>query len=361
VSGPFAEWQPRYAEHGVATFPVRDKKPCIRGWQNVGLNGSSQLALKFPEAQAFGFQCGRSSGITLVDIDSSEDRFVGEAIRIFGVSPVIWRTGSGNYAMPFRFNGEKRRIRPLATVPIDVLGNGGYAVAPPSIGRNGRYEFIEGKLDDLQCLPNLTMPANENRSTPGEKIPVGSRSNVLFHYALDHARFVDDFDTLIDVVRTRNLDCEPPLSELEVIKTASSAWGYEIRGENLKGRGGVVVISNSVVDALIDDPDAWCLYGKLRRHHWARDFALSKTMAESMGWTLPRWKRARKKLIEMGGIECIRPGGRGPKDPPIYRLRGTISYPNKKLDTSFLLQGSSSSLAHFRSIGFVADPRNAKK
>ena len=128
-------------------------------------------------------------------------------------------------------------------------------------------------------------------------------------------------DALIDVVRTRNLDCEQPLSDIEVIKTASSAWGYEMRRENLKGRGGAVVICNSVIDALIDDADAWCLYGKLRRHHWGRDFALSKPMAESMGWTVPRWKRARDKLVEVGEIICIRPGGRGPKDPPIYRLR----------------------------------------
>lgn len=333
MSGAFAEWQPLYAEQGVATFPVKDKKPCLRGWQSVGLNGSSQLALKFPQAEAFGFQCGKSSRITLVDIDTSEERAVEETIKIFGKSPVIWRTGSGNFAMPFRFNGEKRRIRPLPALPIDILGSGGYAVAPPSIGPKGRYEFLEGALDDLGCLPKLSLPANENRPLQGKKIPVGSRSNVLFNHALDHARFVDDLDTLIDVVRTRNLDCEQPLSDIEVIKTASSAWGYQIRGENLKGRGGAVVISNSVIDVL-DDPDAFYLYGKLRRHHWGRDFALSKAMAEAMGWTLPRWKRARKKLEDVGEIERINSGGRGPKDPPIYRLRGTISYPNKKLDTS---------------------------
>ena len=28
--GLFREWQPRYAEHRVATFPVESKRPCIR-------------------------------------------------------------------------------------------------------------------------------------------------------------------------------------------------------------------------------------------------------------------------------------------------------------------------------------------
>jgi hypothetical protein len=249
--------------------------------------------------------------------------------------------------MPFRFNGEKRRIRPHLDLPMDILGNGGYAVAPPSAGRKGRYEFLRGSIDDLRRLPKLSLPANENQPPQGYKVPVGKRADVLFHHALDHARFVDDLDTLIDVVRTRNLDCEKPLPDIEVIKTASSAWGYEIRGENLKGRGGAVVICNSVIDALIDDPDAWCLYGKLRRHHWGRHFALSKSMAASMLWGERRWKRARDKLVQVGEIECIRQGGRGPHDPPIYRLRGAIQHPNKKLDTSLLLEGSNSTLARF--------------
>ncbi len=333
----FAEWQPHYAARDIPTFPVSDKRPCVRAWQKVGLGGSSQLALKFPEADAFAFQCGKRSRITLLDIDSSQEWMVEEAIRRFGRSPVIWRTGGNNYAMPFRYNGERRRIRVLQRdgLPIDILGQGGYAVAPPSLGSKRRYEFLEGSLDDFEQLPTLRLPVdgdsrNENR------IPIGKRSNTLFNLALEQAPYVDDLDDLIDVVRTRNMHCEEPLSDAEVVKTGTSAWGYQLRGENLKGRGGAVVIPNSVIDALIDDADAWCLYGKLRRHHWRHDFALAKSMAASMRWTLPRWKRARNKLVEVGEIKCIHRGGGGPGDPPIYRLRDTILYPNKKLDTPLL-------------------------
>jgi Bifunctional DNA primase/polymerase, N-terminal len=222
MSRAFAEWQPQYAEQVVATFPVKDKKPCVRGWQSVGLNGSSQLALKFPEAEAFGFQCGKHSGITVVDIDCPEERAVEEAIRVFGRSPVLWRTGSGNFAMPFRFNGEKRRIRPIADLPIDVLGSGGYAVAPPSAGRKGLYQFLEGGLDHFLRLPTLHLPANENRPAT-DKIPIGKRADVLFHHALDQARYMDSLDDLIDVVRTRNLDCEQPLSDMPLVRPGTFA------------------------------------------------------------------------------------------------------------------------------------------
>jgi hypothetical protein len=104
-----------------------------RGYQKVGLKGSSQLAMKFPEADAFGFQCGRFNRITLIDIDSRDERVVGEAIRLFSESPSLWRTGSGNHAMTFRHNGEKHCTKP---VPINVLG-GGFAVAPPSVVGTG--------------------------------------------------------------------------------------------------------------------------------------------------------------------------------------------------------------------------------
>ena len=102
---------------------------------------SSQLAMKFADANAFGFQCGARNRITLIDIDSNDASIVNEAINLVGESPILWRTGSGNYAMPFRYNGEARRIRPVAGLPIDVLG-GGYAVAPPSMGSKQSYEFL---------------------------------------------------------------------------------------------------------------------------------------------------------------------------------------------------------------------------
>src|SRR5680860_1131840 len=121
ASGIFAQWQPRYAAHRIATFPVENKRPCTLAWNRVGLRGSGQLAIKFADADAFGFQCGPRSRITIIDIDSSEECIVEEAISIFGRSPVIWRTGGGNFAMPFRYNGERRQIKVFGQngLPID--------------------------------------------------------------------------------------------------------------------------------------------------------------------------------------------------------------------------------------------------
>jgi Bifunctional DNA primase/polymerase, N-terminal/Primase C terminal 1 (PriCT-1) len=321
VTGVFAEWQPRYAEHRVATFPVENKRPCVRNWQKVGLKGSSQLAIKFADADEFGFQCGKSNRITLIDIDSRDERIVGGAVKLFGGSPIIWRTGSGNHAMPFRHNGETRRIRPIEQLPIDVLG-GGFAVAPPSMGSTGRYEFLQGSVADLERLPFARSiraePAKAQKKTSG-RIYEGERNDTLFHYALAQAPYVDDLDALIDVVCTRNMDCEPPLSHTQLVSIAASAWRYQEEGRNLVGRGQAMVIQNATFDTLITEgPDAWVLYSHLRRQHWGRNFVLSKAMAGALLWGDPRWKKARDALVKLGFVRCIHPGGRGPHDPPIY-------------------------------------------
>jgi hypothetical protein len=267
VTGVFAEWQPRYAEHRVATFPVANKKPRIRNWKKLGLNGSSQLAIKFPDADAFGFQCGKANRITLIDIDSRDERVVKEAIKLFGESPILWRTGSGNHAMPFRHRGEPRRIRPLPGLPIDVLG-GGLAVAPPSMGSIGRYEFLQGGLADLDRLPvahSLNIEQAKPRKETAGRINKGERDDSLFHHALEQAPY-DDLDTLIDVVRTRNMDCEPPLSDGDVVRIATSAWRYEEEGRNLVGRGRAFVVSNGDYKRLWEEggDEAVQLYCHLR-------------------------------------------------------------------------------------------------
>ena len=70
--------------------------------------------------------------------------------------PLVVGSGSGKYHAYYRHNGERRRIRPWRGLPIDLLGEGGLVVAPPSKATEGRqYEIIQGGLDDLDRLPVL--------------------------------------------------------------------------------------------------------------------------------------------------------------------------------------------------------------
>src|SRR5215211_4402772 len=151
--GIFAKWQPRYAEHGIPTFPVAiessGKRPSIKGYLKVGSEVSRQLALRFTANDAFGLALGPVNGITVLDVDTSDERVLSDAFGRHGASPFVVRSGSGNYHAWYRHAGERRLIRPWGReLPIDLLG-AGFVVAPPSIGARGRYEIIQGGLDDL--------------------------------------------------------------------------------------------------------------------------------------------------------------------------------------------------------------------
>ena len=95
-----------------------------------------------------GFCLGPRTGITILDVDSTNERILAAALDRHGHTPVIARSGSGKYHGYYRHNGERRLIRPESDKPIDILGSG-LAVAPPSRGSKGCYEFIQGGLDDI--------------------------------------------------------------------------------------------------------------------------------------------------------------------------------------------------------------------
>src|SRR5215471_8547325 len=71
-AGVFQTSQAQYAAHRIATFPVgMNKRPAVRGYPRIGLRASRELAV---EAPALGFMCGERSGITVLDVDTTEEQ-----------------------------------------------------------------------------------------------------------------------------------------------------------------------------------------------------------------------------------------------------------------------------------------------
>src|SRR5262249_39739667 len=132
-----------------------NKRPAIKRYASVGLRGSQELALKFANAHGLGFMCGPRSRITVLDIDSTDERLLADALGRHGASPLIARTASRKWHVYYRHANERRRVRAWDGRPLDLLGNG-LVVAPPSVTQHGgRYEFVAGNLDDLERLPRM--------------------------------------------------------------------------------------------------------------------------------------------------------------------------------------------------------------
>jgi hypothetical protein len=313
----FRDWQPLYADHRIATFRVRVSKdgkvPAIRRWQRVGLSGSRELAQKFAEAEALGFCPGRLSGLTILDVDTPDDRVLADALDRYGQTPIIVRSGSGNHQGWYRYNGEGRLIRRIEPdQPIDILG-GGFVVAPPSRGAKGAYQFIQGGLDDLDRLPilrgiEIVSPPLSPISNPIEAITEGRRNVSLWRYCMRSAHFCDDFGSLLDDARTYSEALLTPLSDEEVVKTARSAWEITQAGKNQFGQTGAW-LPQSTVNALISDPALFALIGWLKAANGPNaEFLVADGLCapKYLGWPIGLLRKARRRAIDTGWIVKIR-------------------------------------------------------
>jgi len=337
--GIFAEWQPRYAKHNIATFPVNispdNKKPAIIGWQKVGLPGSAQLAAKFADHDAFGFLCGSRSGVTVVDMDDTDPAILREGDRLFGESPLVWQTGSGKFAAAYKFNGEPRLIRPFRDLPIDLLG-GGFVVAPPSMGAKRRYEIIQGSLEDLDRLPIANIPseiqqevsnAQALRGSPvvrAEAVAKGQRDTTMFKRLLREVKYWDAPDSLLDAARMINMSYAPPMSDAQVVKIAARVWELEVGGRNWVGRKARAATDRDEILALAHNPYAAHLLDLLRVSHTIPGdiFAVDQIKTgKLLGWTRGRVRSAINALLRADKLEMTYKGGHGAHDAHRYRFR----------------------------------------
>jgi hypothetical protein len=104
--------QPIYAERGITLIPCGpNKTPLVKNPQKFGRDASAEITSKFSEATAFGYYCGRRNGITVLDIDTTDERVLADAINRHGQTPIVVRTGSGKFHALYRFNNERRAIR----------------------------------------------------------------------------------------------------------------------------------------------------------------------------------------------------------------------------------------------------------
>lgn len=117
---------------------------------------------------------GRLSNTVVVDVDpdkGGEESLAGLIERDLTPRTALVRTGSGGLHLYYRHPGTHVPISQGRLGPgIDVRGDGGYAVAPPSIHPRTRrpYRWL-GELDPVEMPPALVaacMPSPEPIATP---------------------------------------------------------------------------------------------------------------------------------------------------------------------------------------------------
>jgi len=322
MSGTFAQWQPRYAEHHVATFPAEilpeRKKPKVSHADRVGLPYSAQLALRFPEADAFAFYAGPRSGITVVDLDTSDESMVADAFAMYGPTPFVVRTPSRKgFHLYYRHSGEPRRVRHGAS--LDMLG-GGIVIAPPSQAPAGRYQIIAGTLEDLDHLPRLRQDnkLDEQTRSTDELIHEGKRHDELKDRLAEEVWHTDDFDSFLDRAMTiGTMHMVPPIGTEEVTDLAK--WYWERKAKGQLWRRGHRHWTEDAADLARVDRDAGAVLTVLRVEHPGENhrFVVANAMAKMLRMDRKRFAAKRDKLQAMGLIRLVKPATI--TEPALYR------------------------------------------
>lgn len=155
-----------YAEaHGFRVLPVqaRGKLPTLKGWIKAASNDPAVVTKMFSHhAGNIGLACGAASGLLAIDVDLPDGQHTLEKLQQeLGVLPptLTQRTGSGGQQRLFRYPTGKNIRNSVGESGnglgknVDVRGEGGMIVCPPSVHPNGSRYVWENDLP-LADLPS---------------------------------------------------------------------------------------------------------------------------------------------------------------------------------------------------------------
>ena len=155
----------KYAEEGWAVIPLKGKKPLTPHGYKDATKDEAQITrwwTIWPEAN-IGLATGAISGRLVLDIDVKNGKKGDESLRLLlqqnGELPKTRKsvTASGGWHYVFRMPAESQWGRIMRSNKgvregIDLLANGSYFVAPPSVVDGKEYKWIDSS-DVAQCPP----------------------------------------------------------------------------------------------------------------------------------------------------------------------------------------------------------------
>lgn len=253
----FSEFALKYAERGWAVFPLRarDKRPLPNNILSFNGEGGFKVATTditkiekwwsdWPESN-IGVATGKASGIVVLDIDSGKggDESLLALVGEYGKLPhtVESLTGGGGRHILFAHPGiEIHNSSGLIGDGLDIRGDGGYIVVPPSIHPSGNiYQW------ELSSLPSQTalaeMPAwlieaatkkavkeYAEVNTGANIIPKGKRDSTLASMAGSMRRRGMGEQAILTALMVENQErCEPPLPKDDIERIAGSISRYD--------------------------------------------------------------------------------------------------------------------------------------
>ncbi len=232
-----------YAAQGAPAFPCKpDKSPRTANGFYAATTTEDQIGRWWAahSDDLIGLRTGEESGVFVIDVDNGE---VGRASLAkleaeHSPLPTTYTVYTPGNPRKGKEPGEQRYFRyPGAAVKstvsvigdnLDVRGDGGYVIAPPSRG----YSVLSGRFGEFAEAPEwlVEMVRDDGPGRPheiGETIPDGRRNASLASLAGSmRLRGASTTAILAALNEENNIKCSPPLPWREVAAIAKSVGRY---------------------------------------------------------------------------------------------------------------------------------------
>lgn len=227
-------------------FPVQEKVP-FKGfkWKDRHTKDTAETAKLFKGYNGcnVAIATGPVSGIFVLDIDIKKEEKGDESLKCLieknGELPTTVKamTWSGGWHYYFKYPKDRKICNRAGLLQgIDIRGDNGYVVAPPSVIDGKPYTWVYSPFEtEIAEAPQWLLDLLDKKkstkvdlSSPGEKI-IANRNDALHKIAAGFRRFGIDAEQILPLTQAINKTrCEPPLPDSEVRKLVVSALKYEI-------------------------------------------------------------------------------------------------------------------------------------
>lgn len=208
------EWALYYAELGLAVFPLayRNKVPAIEGGCKAATTEKSKIERWWNQNPRYniGIATGnKSNGLVVIDLDVDKNKGIDgyEVLRDWqnkhGELPETWQSITGRGGYHYFYKDTITHSNKVGLYEgVDIRGEGGYIVAPPSVHPNGNtYEWEqEPKEYEIAQVDDIV-----NDFFKGEKQRIDSehKTNFKVPELIPEGKRVDTIVRLIASLRTK--------------------------------------------------------------------------------------------------------------------------------------------------------------
>jgi hypothetical protein len=229
-----------YAQANLPVLPLDGKVPRIAGGLTSASTDPSVIAewwQRWPDAN-IGIRTGAESGLVVLDVDPRHNGVSAlEQLKKKHGMPRTARvlTGTGGHHLYFRHPGlHLRNSAGLLGDGLDVRGDGGYIVAPPSVhpDTGHPYKWVRDLDKIADCPAWLTAAPSSRAAGParavGDTIPEGQRDHTLASLAgTMRRRGMGENEIRAALLEANKTRCKPPLPEADVERIAKSVARYQ--------------------------------------------------------------------------------------------------------------------------------------